>query len=60
VRRAISVVKKRTGTHEVLVRELRISDAGLAIGPPLADFEGVLTGNPRFTGDRSDLTRAPL
>ena len=58
VRRAISVVKKRTGTHEVLVRELGINDDGLHIGAPLADFEGVLTGNPRFTGDRSDLSQA--
>jgi len=60
VRRAISVVKKRTGAHEVLVRELEVRDDGLHIGPPLADFEGVLTGNPRFTGSRSELSRAPL
>ena len=39
VRRAISVVKKRTGDHEVLVRELGVDDSGLHIGPPLADFE---------------------
>ena len=58
VRRAISVVKKRTGDHEVLVRELGVNDAGLHIGPPLADFEGVLTGNPRFTGIQSDLARS--
>jgi circadian clock protein KaiC len=60
VRRAISVVKKRTGRHEVLVRELELVDAGLKIGEPLADFEGVLTGNPRFTGRSADLSRAPL
>ena len=59
VRRAISVVKKRTGDHEVLVRELRVNNSGLQIGPPLADFEGVLTGNPRFTGMQRDLSRAP-
>ena len=58
VRRAISVVKKRTGAHEVLVRELGIDDDGLHIGAPLADFEGVLTGNPRFTGGRRDLSQA--
>ena len=57
VRRAISVVKKRTGGHEVLVRELGVDDGGLHIGQPLADFEGVLTGNPRFTGVRADLSR---
>jgi circadian clock protein KaiC len=57
VRRAISVVKKRTGQHEVLVRELGVDDTGLHIGPPLADFEGVLTGNPRFTGVQGDLSK---
>ncbi len=60
VRRAISVVKKRTGTHEVLVRELEVTDEGLKIGEPLADFEGVLTGNPRYTGGSAGLSRARL
>lgn len=59
VRRAISVVKKRTGEHEVLVRELGVSGTGIVIGQPLADFEGVLTGNPRYTGGRGDLARDP-
>lgn len=58
VRRAISVVKMRTGRHEVLVRELGVDEHGLHIGPPLVDFEGVLTGNPRFTGIQADLSRA--
>jgi circadian clock protein KaiC len=58
VRRAISVVKKRTGAHEVLVRELGVTDGGLHIGPPLADFEGVLTGNPRYTGSQRHLSQA--
>lgn len=59
VRRAISVVKKRTGAHEVLVRELGIGATGISIGPPLSEFDGVLTGHPRFTGVRGDLARAP-
>lgn len=59
VRRAISVVKKRTGVHEVLVRELGVSEHGITIGPPLADFEGVLTGHPRYTGRQGGLARAP-
>ena len=57
VRRAISVVKKRTGEHEVLVRELTFSDTGLVIGQPLDEFDGVLTGNPRYTGVRAGLAR---
>ncbi|WP_243372207.1 ATPase domain-containing protein [Geotalea sp. SG265] len=46
IRRAISVVKKRKGRHELTIRELRITDRGLAIGEPLKDMQGVLTGVP--------------
>lgn len=48
VKQAISVVKKRTGTHERAIRELRFGPKGIAIGEPLDGFQGVLTGNPRF------------
>jgi circadian clock protein KaiC len=50
VRRAISVVKKRTGDHETRVRELHISHEGIAVGATLAQFHGVLSGRPVFTG----------
>lgn len=50
VRRAITVQKRRTGGHERTIRELRITDQGLEIGEPLANFEGVLTGRPRYLG----------
>ena len=46
VRRAISVVKKRTGSHEDTIRELTISGHGLMLGPPLKQFHGVLRGVP--------------
>jgi circadian clock protein KaiC len=46
VRQAISVFKKRSGRHERTIRELTMSDRGLEVGPPLAQFEGVLTGAP--------------
>lgn len=52
VRRAISVVKKRTGAHENTIRELKISSSGITVGEPLKQFEGVLTGVPTFTGKR--------
>ena len=55
IRRAISVVKKRSGAHEVAVREMRIEASGIAIGEPLTDFQGVLTGRPEFTGDSEQL-----
>ncbi|HEX9919387.1 MAG TPA: hypothetical protein VGA87_09480, partial [Pyrinomonadaceae bacterium] len=48
VRRAISVVKKRTGYHEITIREMRMSASGIAVGKPLKDFQGVLTGVPTY------------
>lgn len=55
VRRAISIIKKRTGTHESTIREYRISSSGLRIGEPLAAFEGVLRGVPSYMGDKKPL-----
>lgn len=52
VRRAISVVKKRTGAHENTIRELKISSSGITVGEPLTEFAGVLSGTPVYTGDR--------
>jgi circadian clock protein KaiC len=46
VRRAISVIKKRTGSHEDTIREFRISSEGLFVGEPLEAFQGVLRGVP--------------
>jgi circadian clock protein KaiC len=50
VRRAISVIKKRTGTHESTIREYRIDGRGLTIGAPLNEFQGVLRGVPVYNG----------
>jgi len=47
VRRAISVVKKRTGKHEDTIREFWIND-GLHVGEPLVQFHGVLRGTPEL------------
>ena len=46
VRRAISVIKKRSGRHEDTIREYRIDNNGLALGEPLSSFQGVLRGIP--------------
>ncbi len=48
LRRAVSVVKKRSGAHEASLREFRLSSDGLHVGEPLERFQGVLTGTPRF------------
>jgi circadian clock protein KaiC len=50
VRRAISVIKKRTGGHESTIREYRLSNRGLSIGKPLEEFQGVLRGVPSYAG----------
>jgi circadian clock protein KaiC len=56
VRRAISVIKKRTGPHEATIREYRIGGRGLTIGAPLVNFHGVLRGVPVYNGN----SRQPL
>jgi circadian clock protein KaiC len=50
VRRAISVIKKRSGSHEDTIREFQITSTGIRVGGPLKDFHGVLRGVPIYTG----------
>ncbi|HVU29454.1 MAG TPA: ATPase domain-containing protein [Sphingomicrobium sp.] len=50
IRRAVSALKKRTGHHESTIREFRISDGGIEVGPRLEGFHGVLTGTPTYDG----------
>jgi circadian clock protein KaiC len=55
VRRAISVVKKRTGEHEDTIREFMIGANGITLGEPLTGFQGVLRGVPTLMGDKDAL-----
>jgi len=57
VRRAMSVVKMRTRVHEQTIRELQLGPGRLHIGKALTDFEGVLTGVPRYVGGDKALLR---
>ncbi|MBK7864690.1 MAG: AAA family ATPase [Archangiaceae bacterium] len=50
VRKAISVMKKRSGAHEDTIRELTMGRDGLRVSEPLAQLHGVLTGVPSFAG----------
>jgi circadian clock protein KaiC len=50
VKKAVSVIKKRSGRHENTVRELLMGERGISLGEPLAEFQGVLTGVPRIVG----------
>jgi circadian clock protein KaiC len=55
IRRAISVMKKRTSGHESTIREYRIDSEGIRVGEPLHNFHGVLTGVPSFVGASDSL-----
>ncbi len=55
VRRAISVIKKRTSSHEDTIREYRIGQNGITLGEPLTEFQGVLRGVPELVGDSPKL-----
>ncbi|MCD0246446.1 AAA family ATPase [Xanthomonas melonis] len=50
VRKALSVLKNRSGAHEDSIRELHIGSGGLSLSRPLEKFHGVLTGTPQLVG----------
>jgi circadian clock protein KaiC len=54
VRKALSVVKKRTGMHETTIREIGVKNNALWVGEPLTAFRGVLTGVPEYAGSLLD------
>lgn len=55
VRQALSVIKKRSGEHERTIRELVMRNGIIAVGEALTEFEGVLTGSPRYRGSMDGL-----
>jgi circadian clock protein KaiC len=57
VRRAVSVMKKRSGPHESTIRELQIGPQRLRVGAALSEFEGVLTGVPHYIGASGPLLK---
>jgi circadian clock protein KaiC len=59
VRRAMSIIKKRTGAHESTIREYRIGSRGLTMGKPLEGFQGVLRGVPVYMGEGQPLLQEP-
>ncbi len=46
VKKAISILKKRTGAHEESIRELSFDGDGIHLSPPLLQLRGILTGVP--------------
>jgi circadian clock protein KaiC len=59
VHNALSIMKQRSASHEKTIREFSIGTGGIHVGPPLAQFHGVLTGVPRYTGMASELLADP-
>lgn len=55
IRKAISVLKNRSGLHEDSIRELRVDRDGVRVGEPLTGFKGVLTGTPEYAGVQAPL-----
>jgi circadian clock protein KaiC len=51
----MSMIKKRSGSHENTIREYQISSNGLSIGPPLVNFQGILRGMPVYSGSSKNL-----
>jgi circadian clock protein KaiC len=51
IRKALSVLKKRSGPHEETIRALTLDSDGVHVGAPLEKMHGVLTGSPIFVGD---------
>ena len=54
VKKAISVVKKRSGAHEASIREMRFDEYGIHLSEPLGEFRGILTGVPVQLNPESD------
>jgi circadian clock protein KaiC len=50
VRRALSVVKKRSGRHEQTIREFRLGSGGIEVGQPLDQFSGLFSSTPSYSG----------
>jgi circadian clock protein KaiC len=55
VRRALSVVKKRSSHHENTIREFRLGSSGIQVGEPLSHFSGIFSGTPEYHGDATHL-----
>jgi circadian clock protein KaiC len=57
LRKALSVLKKRSGAHEDTIRELLFDSRGIRVGPPLADMRGILGGTPLKVSSTEDEPR---
>ena len=49
IRKAVSVLKKRSGNHEDTIHAFRFDSTGVNVGPPLRGLHGILAGLPSMT-----------
>src|SRR6266478_5753804 len=58
VKQSISMIKKRSGSHEKTIREFKLTHGeGIVIGEPLKLFQGVLSGVPTFHGGEGQMMK---
>ena len=57
VKKAVSVLKKRSGRHEDTIRQLWFDQHGVHVGEPLMYLRGVLTGVPVEVGGNGGQSR---
>ena len=57
IRQALSVVKKRGGSHERTIREFGFENGAIRVGETLRAFRGVLTGVPVYEGSDAPLVK---
>ncbi|PRY06143.1 ATPase domain-containing protein [Paraburkholderia sp. BL25I1N1] len=55
LRRAVTVIKRRTGAHDTAIHEFRLSGHGVEIGRPLRDLHGIFSGVPTYSGSPDNL-----
>ena len=60
IKKAISVIKKRTGGHQETIREFSLAGGQVRVGEPLSEFQGVLSGTPTYHGGADSILPQPL
>jgi len=59
VKQSIAMFKKRSGPHESTIREFKLRPGkGIAVGEPLREFQGMLTGLPVFRGSENQMMKS--
>jgi len=52
MKKAATILKMRGSDHEKSLREIEITGSGIRVSSPFEQYEGLLTGSPRRTGEQ--------